>query len=124
MTNPFTKNYKAVGAIPHRRQVKFTANDGEVTLATAATDVVIGVSDCPGGIPDGQRGDIILFGPADIECGGVITPGAGITADATGRAVAAAPAAGVNNYVSGRLLVNGVSGDIAKALIIPHRIQG
>ncbi|MGI8395669.1 hypothetical protein ACRYWZ_04770 [Agrobacterium deltaense] len=122
--NPFIKSFVCAGAIGHRKQVKFTANDGEVALATAPTDVIAGVTDFPGGAADKARIDVVLFGPADIEIGGAVTPGASVTADATGRAVAAAPAAGVNNFVLGRVLVNGVAGDIAKAFVNPHRIQG
>ena len=54
----------------------------------------------------------------------MITPGALITADASGKAVAAAPAAGVNNRTGGTLLVNGAAGDIAKSFINPGQIQG
>lgn len=122
--NPHIQTFVASGAIGHRRQVKFTANDGEVALATAPTDVIAGVTDFPGGATNGQRIDVVLFGPADVEVGGVVTPGAGITADASGKAIAAAPGAGVNHFVSGRLLVNGAAGDIAKAFVNPHRIQG
>jgi hypothetical protein len=120
------KTYVASGAIPHRRQVKFTANDGEVTLATAATDVICGVTDFPNGAADKGRVDVVLFGPAEVECGGTMSPAttAGFTSDANGKAVAAAPGAGVNHYVGGRVLVNAVSGDIAKVIVNPDRIQG
>lgn len=122
--NPHTQTFVAAGTIGHRRQVKFTANDGEVALATAATDIVIGVTDFPGGATVGERIDVVLLGPAEIECGGTIAPGVGFTADANGKAIAAAPGAGVNHYVGGRILVNAVSGDIAKVFVNPHRIQG
>ncbi|WP_320202462.1 hypothetical protein [Agrobacterium rosae] len=122
--NPHTKTFTASGAIGHRRQVKFTATDGVVALATAPTDVIAGVTDFPGGATDGKRIDVVLFGPAEIECGGTMTPGATFTTDATGRAVAAAPAAGVNNYIGGRVHENTVIGDYATAFINPSRIQG
>lgn len=122
--NPHIKTFTASGSIAHRRQVKFTATDGVVALATAATDTIIGVVDFPGGATDGQRVDVVLFGPAEIECGGTMTPGAGFTADANGRAVAAAPAAGVNNYIGGRVHENAASGDFATAFVNPSRIQG
>jgi hypothetical protein len=122
--NPFTKAFVASGAIGHRKFVKPTANDGEVALATAATDNIIGVTDFPSGAASGARIDVILFGPADIDVGGTVAPGALITTDAAGKAVAAAPGAGVNHFIGGRILVNGASGDIAKAFINPTRIQG
>ncbi|CZT36422.1 hypothetical protein [Rhizobium sp. 9140] len=122
--NPFIKAFIASTDLAHRAQVKFTAIDGEVALATAPTDVIAGVVDYPNGAKIGQRVDVVLFGPAEILVGGTVTPGAGITADANGKAVAAAPGAGVNHFIVGRVLTGGVSGDIAKAFINPHRIQG
>ncbi|MEA3533719.1 hypothetical protein [Rhizobium sp. CC-YZS058] len=122
--NRIVRAFTAAGAIGHRRLVKYTANDGEVALATASTDIIAGVTDYPNGASNGQRIDVVLDGPADIEAGGVMTPGAAITADGTGRAVAAAPGAGVNAFVAGRTLVNTAAGDIAKAIINPTRIQG
>lgn len=122
--NPLIKTFVASGAIGHRKLVKFTANDGEVVLATAAADNVIGVTDYPSGATNGQRIDVVLFGVAEVEAGGTLAPGAYIAADASGKAVAAAPAAGANNGVAGRILVNGASGDFAKAFINPTRIQG
>lgn len=118
------KNFVASGAIGHRRQVKMSATDGVVTLATAATDDVIGVTDYPGGATDGQRIDVVLFGPAEVEGGGVIAPGGYFAADANGKAVAAAPAAGANNGVGGRALVNVAAGDFFVAFVNPTRIQG
>lgn len=122
--NPHIKNFVASGAVGHQVQVKFTANDGEVAVATAPTDKIAGVTDCPGGVANGGRVDVILFGPAKVKCGGTITPGAAITAGAAGVAVAAAPAAGVNANIAGRLLVNAVNGDIAEAFVNPGTIQG
>lgn len=122
--NKIIKSYVATSAIPHRRQVKAGANDGEVALATASTDNIIGVSDYPSGAAISERIDIVLFGETEVDVGGAIAPGAFITADASGKAIAAAPAAGVNARTSGMLLVNAVSGDIARAFITPNRIQG
>lgn len=118
------KTFVASGAIGHRRQVKATATDGVVTLATAATDDVIGVTDHPGGAADGGRIDVVLFGPAEVEGGGAIAFGKLFTSDATGRAVAAAPAAGINNGIGGRTLVTVASGDFFRAFVNPTRIQG
>ncbi|KQR75755.1 hypothetical protein [Rhizobium sp. Leaf341] len=122
--NPYTKTFVASGDLSHRALVKFTANDGEVALATAPTDLIAGVVDYPNGAKSGGRVDVVLFGPAEVLVGGTVLPGAGITADGTGRAIAAAPGAGINHFVVGRVLTNGVVGDIAKAFINPHRIQG
>jgi hypothetical protein len=118
------KTFIAATAIAHNRLVKAGANDGEVALATASTDAIIGVVDYPSGAAIGERVDVVLFGEAEVIAGGTITPGAFITADAAGAAIAAAPAAGVNARTPGLLLINAVSGDIARALIVPNRIQG
>lgn len=118
------KTFVASGAIGHRKQVKATATDGIVALATAPTDNIIGVTDFPSGAPDGGRIDVVLFGPAEVEGGGAIGFGAYFTTDANGRAVAAAPAAGVNNGVGGRALSNVASGDFFRAFVNPTRIQG
>lgn len=122
--NAYTRTFLAAAALAHRQLVKFTANDGEVALATASTDVIAGVTDAPGGAAQGERVDVILFGPAEVVCGGAITPGAIVTAGANGAAVAAAPAAGANAYTAGRLEVGAVAGDIARVFINPNRIQG
>ena len=122
--NPFVKSFTAAGACTHRRLATFNANDGEIAQATGPTQRIAGVFDCPGGATSGQRVDVILFGPADIDYGGTVLPGAYITADADGKAVAAAPAQGVNNFLAGRALVNAASGDIAKSFINTSVMQG
>ena len=119
MTN-IIKAFRASGAIGHRRLVKFTANEDEVALATASTDIIAGVSDCPGGAVNKGRIDVVLKGPAQVEAGGPLTPGGAFTADANGRAVAAAPIAGVKTYIGGRSLNNAVAGDIIEALVNPR----
>ena len=118
------RTYKASGAIANRRLVKFGASDGVVSQASAATDAIIGVVDYPNGCADGEVVDVVLFGPADVDAGGTIARGVRITADANGKAVAAAPAAGVNNPTAGIILVSAVSGDIAPAFVQPSQVQG
>lgn len=122
--NPFVKTFSAAGTIAHRRIVTFNANDGEVAQATGPTQRLAGVLDCPGGAVLGQRVDVVLFGPAEIDFAGTVLPGAYITSDADGKAVAAAPATGVNNFLAGRALVNAAAGDIARTLVNPGMMQG
>lgn len=117
------KTFKASGAIAHRRFVKFTA-DGVVAQCSAATDAINGVTDHPGGAADGERVDVVLFGITDVDYGGTVAIGANVTSDANGKAVAAAPAAGVNNKIGGRALAGAVSGDYAATLINPGDVQG
>jgi hypothetical protein len=47
-----------------------------------------------------------------------------LTTDSSGRAVTAAPAAGVNNGVIGVAFVSGVLGDIGSVILSQGRIQG
>lgn len=111
--NPHTKSFVAAGPIGHRRFVKFTANDGEVALATAATDLIAGVTDYPSGAKAGERIDVILLGPAEVVAGGAITPGANITAGADGVAVAAA----AGSATAGFVMTAAAQGDFVRAFI-------
>lgn len=60
----------------------------------------------------------------DVVFGGNVTRGQPLTADAQGRAVAAAPAAGANVYCIGFAEVSGVVGDIGTVIISPFIMQG
>lgn len=122
--NKIVKTFVAGGAIAHRRQIKIGAADGTVIQATAATDAVIGVSDCPGGVASGGRVDVVLLGITDLEFGGTVGRGTFITSDASGKAVASAPATGALNGVIGRTHVSAVSGDVVPVLVIPGQIIG
>ncbi len=117
------RNYTAGAAITAFRIVKSGANDGEVIQAAAATDLLMGV--CGELAPaSGERVDIHKIGIARIEFGGTVTRGNPVTADASGRAVAAAPAAGSNVRIIGFAEVSAVSGDIADVLLAPGLMQG
>lgn len=117
------RNYTAGAAITAFRIVKSGANDGEVIQAAAATDLLMGV--CGELAPaSGERVDIHKIGIVRIEFGGTVTRGNPVTADASGRAVAAAPAAGSNVRIIGFAEVSAVSGDIADVLLAPGLMQG
>ena len=118
------KTYIADGAILHRRLVKFSSADGRVVHATAATDAIIGVVDTPGGAVAGERVDVVRTGRAEVEFGGAVTRGALVTADASGRAVAAAPATGANARIIGVAEETCASGDLALITLAPGSIQG
>ena len=124
MANPvLTKSFDAEAAIARFRIVKFGSGDGAVVQAAAATDALMGVADAPGA-ESGRRADVIVQGVAEVEYGGNVTRGALLTADADGKAVAAAPAAGANCRVIGVAMVSGVSGDIGSVLVSPGSMQG
>lgn len=117
------KNFVAEAAIGKYRIVKFGTADGQVVQGAAAADLLVGVStDIAAAI--NERCDVIVDGQADVEYGGAVTRGALLTSDATGKAVAAAPAAGVNNRIIGIAMVSGVAGDIGSVLVSPGSVQG
>ncbi|MFZ6748522.1 capsid cement protein [Undibacterium sp. Ren11W] len=118
------KNYVADVAIPAFRLVKPGTADDRITLATASTDALIGTTtDIAAAI--GERCDVQLAEIAYVEAGAAITRGAFITADATGRGIAAAPAAGVNASVAGRALETATAaGDVIRIMQSIGQIQG
>ncbi len=112
-----TYNYKAVttGGIAKYRLVKFGANDGDADLATAATDLLIGVTtDIDAAL--NERCDVVRSGLAPVVYGGNVTRGALLTADGTGRAIATTTA---GNRVIGIAEVSGVANDIGAVFIAP-----
>lgn len=123
MNQLLTKNFKAEAAITKYRIVKLGAGDEQVLQGAAATDALIGVSHTITAAID-ERIDVVVAGIADVELGGTVTRGGFVSSDATGRGVAPAPAAGVNNAVIGRALASGVIGDIIPVLVSPSQIQG
>lgn len=127
MANPLLAvNYVADAAIPNNRLVRFGTGDRNVTLATAATDSIIGVvNEMPPGIAVGERVDVVRVGIAWVEAGAAITRGSLITSDASGRAVTAAPGAGVNNRIIGIADESATAaGDVIRFTIEPGSVQG
>lgn len=117
------ENFTAGAAVSPYRIVMPGAADGFVLQATAVTDALFGVSDNLGAA-SGRRLDVITAGLAAVVYGGTVARGDWLTSDATGRAIAAAPSAGVNNNVIGQARNAGVVGDIGSVQIAPGRIQG
>jgi len=123
--NPLLNKSKLAGAaITKHRIVKFGADDDHVIQGAAATDSLIGVCEAVGAAAAEDRVDFIVAGIADVEYGGTVTRGALLTSDASGKAVAAAPATGVNNRIIGVALVSAVDGDIGPMSIQPGSMQG
>lgn len=124
MSNPLLhKNFAAGGAIAAFRIVRVSAAD-TVVQAGAATEALMGVNDDVAAL-SGERCDIVMAGMAFVEAGAAFAVGARLTADAQGRAVAAAPAAGVNNAIIGMAVDAAVAaGDIVRMQISQHSLQG
>lgn len=117
------KNFKAEGAIAAFTIVKAGSADGQVLAAAAVADKLIGVTtDIAAAI--NERCDVMVVGIADVLYGAAVTRGDLLTTDASGRAVTAAPGAGVNNRVIGTALVSGVLGDVGQVNIAPSMMQG
>lgn len=128
------KQFKAGATIEPYRLVIFGAAEDTVIQATAATDALIGISSNVGynstvtatsnnRYPQALI-DIQLDGIALCTFGGTVTRGQLLTSDSTGRVVAAAPAAGVNNRTIGIAMESGVVGDVGSVLIRGASIQG
>lgn len=124
MSNPtLTKSRTAETEVIAFRLVKHGTSDGKVVQAAAATDAIMGVCSELGAAA-GERVDVHLAGLAEVEFGGPITRGDPLTADADGKAVKAAPAAGDNVRIAGFADVSGVAGDIGIVLLAPGAIHG
>lgn len=124
MANPgLIKTYDASGAIPAYSVVKFTATDFQVTLATAVSDKLIGVT-TEIAAADQERVDVIHDGIAYVSAGGTIAAGDPLTVNASGQVVTAAPAAGVNNVCIGRARQSAVSGDVLEVILDLFVLQG
>jgi hypothetical protein len=118
----FNKGFVAGAAIAAKRIVKFGAADNAAIQAAAATDALMGVSDLAAST--GEHVTVVMGGIAIVEYGGPVTRGGLLTADANGKAVAAAPSAGSNNRTIGVAMVSGVSGDLGSVLLQPGSVQG
>lgn len=117
------RSYKAEAAIPAFTILKYGTVDGNILVAAAVSDAIVGIStDIPAAI--GERCDMIASGIADVIYGGTVARGDPLTTDATGRAVTATPAAGINNRIIGFANVSGVLGDIGSVILSQGRIQG
>lgn len=124
MSNPtLLKNMIAGAAINAFTLVKFSAADTVVTAA-AATDAIIGVTNEVSPAIN-ERCDVIVEGIAFVTAGAAVGLGALVTADASGRAVTAAPAAGTNNRIIGIAFeAAGAAGDVIRVLLTPGSFQG
>ena len=123
MWSPKFKQYIAESAVGANLIIKPGSTDDFVAQGAAATDSLMGIS---GNVPGaaGERIDIAKEGIVDVVFGGTVTRGQPITSDASGRAVAAAPAAGSNVRIIGFAEVSGVVGDIGTVFIQPSVMQG
>lgn len=117
------KGYRAEAAIPARRIAKFGSADGLLLTAAAATDLVLGIT-TEIAAAAGEPCDLVRSGITDVTYGGTVARGQKLTSDASGRAIAAVPAAGANVQIIGTAEVSAVVGDIGPAFISLSVMQG
>lgn len=120
----FSKNYVAAGAIPAYSLVKFNGVAGQVAVAAAATDEVVGVTGDVD-VVAGERVDVIHLCEAQAVAGAAIAAGKFLVSDAAGRAVAAAPGAGANVRTVGYAREAAAAlGDVIQIMVQPGSMQG
>ncbi|MDP2690044.1 MAG: DUF2190 domain-containing protein, partial [Deltaproteobacteria bacterium] len=109
-TSGIEKSAKCTAALATQYLIaKFGADDDTLSQATASTEELVGVfQHTTSAANDEVR--VMLSGISRVVLGGTVARGAYLTADANGKAVAAAPGAGVNAYVIGQAMASGVAG--------------
>lgn len=106
------KGYVATAALADGIAVKIAS--GQVVVATAATDKIIGVT--LGAIAAGETGTIRLrsgAGTAKVKLGGTVAVGDAVTSNGAGALITTVIA---GNQVVGQALEAGVSGDIIEVM--------
>ncbi|MDQ1229281.1 hypothetical protein [Sphingomonas sp. SORGH_AS_0879] len=122
-TDGLTKNFRAGAAIAPYLILKFGADDQTLLPAAGPTDDLIATSTELAAV-QGERFDAALGGLPEVRLGGNVGRGRPITSDAQGRAVEAAPAAGVRVRIIGFSLATGVLGDVVAYRPAPGFITG
>jgi hypothetical protein len=120
---PGIKSYKAEAVVEGCRIVKYGAADKQVVKGAAVGDSLIGIS-VQADTPINEQCDVIKLGPGEVRCGGAVTRGDKLTSDANGKAVTAAPGAGVNNNTIAIADESGVLDDIIQCTVVPGKVQG
>jgi hypothetical protein len=86
------------------------SGDATVTVTAAITDKLMGVlQDTP---TSGQPANVAAFGASKLLLGGTVVAGDLVGTDNAGKGVAIVAGTDTTQYVGGRCLVGGVSGDI------------
>lgn len=117
MANPvLIKAMVAESAVLPYRVVKFGSADGQVVQAAAAADTSVGVSDNLGQADAGDIVDVVTSGVGEVEAGAAFSRGARLTADAQGRAVAAASG---NAVIGVAMAAATAAGDIVPVNVVP-----
>ncbi|MEL7098284.1 MAG: capsid cement protein [Pseudomonadota bacterium] len=120
MIPKLTRSFKAAEDITGHLIASFAnaATDATVGHAGANTEPLLGVFDAMGA-KTGKMVDVHLAGEIDVRAGGTFPAGAPLTADANGKAVLAAPAAGTTVRVIGFAMAPAVADDIVTVMLAP-----
>lgn len=122
-TDGLIKNFRATAAVAAFTIVKFGADDVSVVVSAAAADASIGVT-IELDAAAGQRVDVAMSDIGDVRYGGNVARGDLLTSDGQGRAITAAPGAGVVMRTIGTAMVSAVLGDIGPMMIERGQIRG
>jgi hypothetical protein len=122
MTTEF-KSFTAQAAIGAFLICKLGTADSTLVLAASSTDLLIGTSDSLDKVT-GELVDLDVRPIAEVKLGAAVTRGAQLTSNAAGKAVTAAPGAGVNASVIGRALKSGAAEDVIPYLRANGTVQG
>ena len=85
------KTFNAPVAVGGYLVATFGAGDGEVELADAATDPLVGVT-TQIGTQGNERCDVIMAGITEVKACAAVTKGAALTVDGSGRVIASTQA--------------------------------
>lgn len=113
-----TTAFRAGAAILARRILTDGTADGVAIQAADGSARLLGVSTDIDS-DSGEVVDAVRSGLAPVLYGGTITRGDPLTADSTGRAVAATLPVAADTYIIGFAEVSGVVGDIGSVQIAP-----
>lgn len=123
-TEGLKKGMKGDAAIATANLIlKFGSDADHVAVAAAATDLLIGVNEHS---IDAAEDDVrvMLSGIGEVVLGGTVAVGDKLTSDANGKAVTAAPGAGVNHNIIGIATKAGVLNNIIPFLFAQSTLQG
>ncbi len=105
----------ALAAISPYLFVKAGAADGQVAVAAAATDKLLGISNQVG-FAANDTSEYVALGEAKLKLGGTVALGDPLTSDASGQGITTSTA---GNRVGAIALQAGVIGDVIAVQVIP-----
>lgn len=119
MSNPIlTKVFTATAVAIEGFLIVAAQAGGKVAVATGGTDKLLGVADSMGA-PANGRLDVAQAGWSEVRCGGNVSFGDKLTANAAARAVKAVPVAGQTVHIIGVAQADAADGDIIPFQVAP-----